>query len=640
MITHTGGLYHTPVGSYQDQHERETLKALGFRFHWGRKKTRGDPKGCNNTCVACEKHLPSKVWWTASHVAAKRFRLDAKAREAMEAAYANEQSSRAEDSTFEAPAPPGLVYYPFQRAAIAYAYRRKRVLFGDAMGIGKTIEAIGWINAVSEDWPRCPSVLVVCPSSLKHNWKLEMRKWLVRPSEPLVIDEQVTSTERPPDHVIVNYERISGDRQQRNLDWLLSRDWDFLLIDEAHKIKNRQTHRAKALLGYRSDVGLIERAGRIAMLTGTPIPNRPKELLPLLDCLAPGMIQPWDFLRRYCGAEQVTFYKKNAQGVAEEHTAWKFDGASNLQELQAMLRSSIMIRRLKRDVLTELPEKTRQLIPIPREMGGSALQALDDAIVFAQRMAQLRADAILAEGDEDAYETAVVALRQAEDLELANMAAERRDIGLAKLPFANDYLQELLDGSDHKLVVFGHHQAVLERLSDRFDGESVLLYGPTPAAARAQAIERFNEDPAVRLFIGSIGAAGVGLTLTASSHVVFVEGSWVPADEEQAEDRVHRIGQRRAVLIQRLVFDDSIDAYMAERVVQKREVLKGALDASQKKRPVTEEEICEARRILSDLGSMDIKQHHRIAVSRLTEMTLEARQVAIVRRIGALYNVR
>jgi hypothetical protein len=159
------------------------------------------------------------------------------------------------------------------------------------------------------------------------------------------------------------------------------------------------------------------------------------------------------------------------------------------------------------------------------------------------------------------------------------MSKVRKEVAVAKLPKVIEHLEGMLEKGIEKIVVFGHHHDVCNPLFEHFGDSAVLLTGQvTSITKRQEAVDRFQTDPTVKVFIGSIGAAGVGHTLTASSNVVFAELDWVPANLTQAEDRTHRIGQKNSVLIQHLVTDGSIDARMAQMCVDKQDVADAALD--------------------------------------------------------------
>jgi len=477
------------------------------------------------------------------------------------------EASRAQDATIEVAAPEGLAYLAFQRAGIAYALARPAVLFGDEMGLGKTIQAIGILNAS----PEAERVLVICPASLKLNWAREIGKWATK-SRPVFV---VNGKEPPADArgiVVINYDVL-----HKHIAFLRSVTWDILICDEAHYLKNRDARRTQLVTGCRETRKTAAvpalRAKRRVLLTGTPITNRPSELFSLINFLDP---QAWpnffSYAKRYCGAFKSQW-------------GWDFSGASNLPELQERLRASILVRRLKKDVLTELPAKRRQVIEMPAPAGADAairteLEAYESR---AERLAALQARVELAKATDDPEEhrQAVQALREGVTALFAEMSRLRHATAVAKIPAVIDFVRDAVEASG-KVVLFAHHKDVVSAIAEAFGNEAVILVGDTPQQARQAAVDAFQNDTSVKLFIGSLTAAGVGITLTAASHVIFAELDWVPGNVSQAEDRCHRIGQTDSVLVQHLVLEGSLDATMAQRIVDKQDVIDRALDVNGK----------------------------------------------------------
>lgn len=540
-LTMIDGMF-VALGTYA---ERDIPKAAGFRWDPARKR-----------------------WWTGEpSIAARLARYaDETAASHLTAARAAIAASRASAADLDVPAPDGLSYRPFQLAGIAYAVARPAALIGDEMGLGKTIQAIGVINAD----PSIRAVLVLCPATPRLNWERELERWLVRP-----LSVAIATANRWPDTdvVIVNY-----DIADRLRDHLRARTWDLVIADEAHYLKNPKAQRTRAVLGHDArpskgdpgDPGI--RARRKLALTGTPAVNRPIELWTILHWLDP---ERWRnmfaYAQRYCGAYQSRF-------------GWDFSGASHLDELQDRLRSTVMVRRLKRDVLAELPAKTRQIIAVPANGANDVVQA--ESAAYAEhedRLNELRAQAELAKAgdDEDAYRLAVERLRTATRAAFADLSRRRHETAMAKVPVVVAHIRDALEGGSPKIVVFAHHHDVVAALAEALgEYQPVVLTGETAMADRQASVDRFQSDPACRVFIGSITAAGVAITLTASSHVVFAELDWVPGNMSQAEDRVHRIGQTEPVLVQHVVLDGSLDARMARVLLAKQEVLDRALDRS------------------------------------------------------------
>jgi SWI/SNF-related matrix-associated actin-dependent regulator 1 of chromatin subfamily A len=513
-----------------------------------------------------------KCWWTDKPEVAEKLAqgdaaavaaINAERQAAHERAQRAVDASRATDAAIDLPVPEGLAYKPYQRAGIAFALDRPHVLFGDEMGLGKTIQAVGVINAD----PSIKSVLIVCPAGIKLNWAREVRKWLVRPMSVGL----ATSAGLPEaDVVIVNYDILL-----KLADAVRARAWDMACLDECHYAKNKKAQRTQALFG-KWDKGArrwaIEplKPRRWIAMTGTPILNRPSELWTLVHAFdRNGLGKNWmDFHVRYCAGQHGEY-------------GFQADGASNLAELNTKLRSSFMVRRLKKDVLTDLPPKVRQVIVLEPTAKALALIKRESALV--ERVTKARTLVGAASADENAYQAAVKALEDATDAAFAEMSAIRHEIALAKLPQVIEHVRDVLEGGVEKVVVWAHHRDVVEGLRDALaEFAPVAIYGDmTPAQAQG-AVDHFQDVATCRVAVCSIKKAGVGFTMTAASHEVFAERDWTPGWVNQAEDRCHRIGQRESVLIQHIVLDGSLDAGMTQMMVAKQEVADAALDGEGK----------------------------------------------------------
>ena len=334
--------------------------------------------------AGCRWNPDRKTWWTdRAEVAAKLAQGDA-ARSWLQinaeraAKHAREQAaiqaSRAATADIAVPAPQGLTYLGYQLAGVAYAQSREATLIADEMGLGKTIQALGVINVEKT----IANVLVVCPASLKLNWKREATKWLTRPLKISIAN----GTFSPGGMVIVNYEQVKKYRSQID-----AVQWDLLIVDEAHYLKNAKADRTASVLGrwHQDPKKLVKpiQARRKLFLTGTPILNRPCELWTLLQAIdKQGLGGNWKaFHTRYCAAYQGRH-------------GWVIDGASHLDELQARLRSGVMIRRMKADVLTELPAKRRSVIAFtPESVEAKAIVAREAQLIGTteDKLTKLRA---------------------------------------------------------------------------------------------------------------------------------------------------------------------------------------------------------------------------------------------------------
>ena len=457
------------------------------------------------------------------------------------------------------PVPEGLAYLDYQRAGIAWAMARPAALIADEMGLGKTIQGIGVINADEE----IRRVLVICPASLKLNWQREMEKWLTRKLR-IGIAAGKFWPGAVVDIVIVNYD-ICAKHAER----IHGEVWDLVIMDEAHYCKNPKAQRTRALLGGGKEKRPEVQARRKIVLTGTPILNRPIEAQPILGFLDKDTFGNFfHFANRYCGAKRGRF-------------GWDFSGATNLDELQQRLRSTVMIRRLKADVLTELPAKRRQVIEIA---GDAHVDLLSQERGIEERhrdmMQSLREALELARVLENkaAYADAVEKLRMGQQAMFTEMAEIRHAVALEKVPYVVEHVSDAVESGP--VVLFAHHRDVVAGLVAglREQGRRVVsLVGGMSDEEKQSAVDDFQSG-AADVFVGNLKAAGVGITLVRSSHVVFCELDWVPANMSQAEDRCHRIGQRDSVLVQHIVLEGSLDQIMAKALVRKQDVADKALD--------------------------------------------------------------
>jgi len=453
-------------------------------------------------------------------------------------------------SNTKIPSPKGLDYYPFQKAGIDYALQRKGTLIADQMGLGKTMQAIGFIN-----YKKLKRILIICPATLKTNWEKELKKWLTFKSTIGIAYSKQPFPNK--NIVIINYDIINKFEDVKN------KTWDLLICDESHYIKNNTAERTRQIVGSnRRGIAPIK-ADHYLFLTGTPILNRPREIWTVANFLHPEEFSNFfSFAHRYCGAYNTGY-------------GWNYNGASNLEELQDRLRSLFMVRRLKSEVLKELPDKIRQVITIP--YSSLATQIDNEKILY------------------DKYKDIIQNIKGMEVYEkenkckstapaLSEISAAREQTALAKVPFVIEHIKESLE-QEEKIVVFAHHHSVVNAIASNFKRtEYVLLTGQTPQKTRELAIRAFQESPTKRLFIGSILAAGVGITLTAASHIIFAELDWVPGNLCQAEDRCHRIGQKDSVFVQHMIAEQSIDSLMIDSIFRKQEIIEKALNKKERRK--------------------------------------------------------
>ena len=434
------------------------------------------------------------------------------------------------------PSPVGLEYLPYQLEGIEFARDRQATLLGDKPGLGKTIQAIGFLNCHTE----MESALVVCPATGLINWRRELDKWLIDPTM---------------DVTVTNYEQLG------RLDF--DRRWDTIILDEAHYIKSQEAQRSLLCKKLQGD--------RRLALTGTPMLNdRPIEMWSLLNWLRPDVFT--ESRRRsyevtYCNAHVATKAIKRRNGTIITKQVWDNQGASNLGQFRQNLRKHLMIRRSAEEVLPDLPPKRRQLIEL-------SSCGLDRELRRQLADANRHMDSI-----EETFGDDVSRLANELRVAWSDMSKLRHDVGMAKAELGLEVIHNALEASG-KVVLFAYHRDVVENLANSLvDYNPVILYGGMSARSKQSSIDSFQNNPKTRVFVGQLEAAGTIITLTAAHHEVFVETDWTPGAIDQAEDRCRRIGQKSFVLAQHLALENSLDARMFKLQERKRKDINKALDA-------------------------------------------------------------
>ncbi len=453
--------------------------------------------------------------------------------------------------------------YPYQREGIEYGLAHRRLLIGDEPGLGKTLQSIGIVSAAGA-WP----CLVICPSSLRINWQREIERFTeVR----ALVLSNATATVWPyllrtgmDRAVVVNYESLgkwfvwdTGKRKGFRLrDVVFTPDirlFKSVIVDESHRVKDpsaRQTIFTK---------GLASGKEWVVLLTGTPVINRPEDLISQLSIM--GRLNEFGgnggFRAKWCVDDGG---RRGRRGRRDRDAK----PAVPLSELSRQLYSTCMIRREKRDVLTDLPEKTRTDLWVE----------IDNRPEYSLAAANLREYLRTYKACTDSE------IRRKMRMEALVRFMELRSIATrGKVSQACDFISTFL-GSGRKLIVFCSLHDVVDKLKSRFP-KALTVTGRDGAAARQGAVDRFQTDPDARLIICSIRAAGVGLTLTAASNVAFVELAWTYADCCQCEDRAHRIGQKENVTCWYLLGAGTVDGVIYGLVNDKRRVAAEILNSGE-----------------------------------------------------------
>jgi hypothetical protein len=454
-----------------------------------------------------------------------------------------ERLSAGEEGTLDVPGVAGELR-PFQAAAVQYARRARRTFLADEPGLGKTVQALATLEADGA-FP----ALVVCPASLRLNWLREAQRWLPgRTAATLGVDDAPGAAEVG----IVSYDvlhRLAGAAAERPPKGLV--------LDESHFVKNASARRTRAA---QEVAGAMDPDALVLLLTGTPVVNRPAELGSQLEIL--------DRIEVAGSARRL----ERVYGQGRE-----------LDFLNRRLRRTCFVRRRKTDVLTQLPDKQRVVVPV--ELGNRREYAgvHDDVARWVRAQAEADAEFLgSVEGLDDAEREAAIAARGREAAQRARRAealVRLNKLSLVaargKLDAANEWIGAFTEAE--KLVVFCRHREIGARLHEAHPGRGAGD-GDLGADRRTEEVARFQQDADCRLIVCSFDAAGVGLTLTAASNVAFVEMGWSPAVHDQAEDRVHRIGQTDAVTAWYLLAAGTIDEQIAAVVDRKRRLVRAVSD--------------------------------------------------------------
>jgi SWI/SNF-related matrix-associated actin-dependent regulator 1 of chromatin subfamily A len=415
---------------------------------------------------------------------------------------------------------------PFQWAAVRYALEARRTFLADEQGLGKTVEALATLEA-DDAFP----AVVICPASMKLTWAREAARWL--PDRSVAIVQGRAGVAPHTDITILNYEIVEAHREV-----LSQRGLKALVADESHYCKNPQAKRTRSVRRLAESV--VDGGLRLA-LTGTPVMNHADELIAQLRVI--GRLGEF--------GSGASFSRQFEGELSEERLHWH-------------LRRSCFVRRLKSEVLPQLPAKRQVVVPVALNNEAEYRLAEDDVIEWLKTqpidLAQLDAK--------------IAATLRAE--RLAQLTALQRLAARGKLAAATSWIHDFLE-SGEPLVVFARHREIQEAVVKRFP-DALHLLGADSVVARQAAIEAFQRPDGPQLIVCATRVAAQGITLTRASNVCFLELEWTPAIHDQAEDRVHRIGQLDSVTAWYLLAADTIDETMARLIQRKRQVVDAVTD--------------------------------------------------------------
>ena len=414
-----------------------------------------------------------------------------------------------------------------QKEAIEKLVGSKRFILADDMGLGKTTSTI--IAALETG---AKKILIICPASLKINWEREIANYSDRSC--YIAEGKKFSTEH--DFVIINYDILKNFHDPKNKEnsLLVKSGFGLVILDEAHMISNAQAQRTKIINNFVKDIK------RVWLLTGTPMTSRPMNYYNLLNIIESPVAQNWmAYAIRYCQGYQFR---------AGNRKVWNVTGASNLEELRDRTSSQIL-RRLKEDVL-DLPDK----IITPVYLRTSSKEYKDLMGEYYEWLENKK--------EESSSLT----------VQFSKLMKVRKVIANEKAKETIEFAQNIID-QGKKVIIFTNFTDTLQTIYNHFGKEAVYLDGSCNKVQRQHAVDQFQDNEKIKVFVGNLKAAGVGLTLTSAEVVIMNDLSFVPAEHAQAEDRAYRYGQKNNVLVYYPIFENTIEGVIYDILNTKKKII-------------------------------------------------------------------
>lgn len=429
--------------------------------------------------------------------------------------------------------------YPYQEEGVRKIEEFGiRALLADEQGLGKTLQSLLVLQRNREE---CLPTVISCPAHLKWNWEREIKVHIGMRAEVLEGTKPPSGGfHRQRDILILNHEIL-----RFWTDHLIALKPKLVILDECQAFSNRTRKRTKAAKT------LCMGAPHVLALSGTPITNRTAEMWPILNMIRPDLYPAfWPYGMEFCRPKR-TFW------------GWDFKGASNLDKLHRQLDKHLMIRRLKKEVLPQLPAKRRSIVPIPLADWEEYEEARDDYLGWIRKHESAR----------------LGAAERAE--QLGRIGNIRQVIGRLKLPAVYSWTKDFLDEGDSKLVLFAYHRKVISELEERFANQCVRVDGSVTGRKRQQAVDKFIRDKRTRLFVGQIRAAGTGWNAKGVSDFAFCELDWTPGWHLQAEDRGHGLFRGKEGIkthSRYLTAGGTFETGMVKALIRKQKTLNSVLD--------------------------------------------------------------
>ena len=430
-----------------------------------------------------------------------------------------------------------------QKEAVQKLVENKKFILADDMGLGKTTSTI--IAALEANSKK---VLIICPATLKINWKREIENY----SDKSIYIAEGKNFSTDADFVIINYDIIKNfhDPKKKDDSEILKANFDLVIVDEAHYIKNGQAQRTKLI----ND--LVKNIDRLWLLSGTPMTSRPMDYFNLLSLVDSPVSKNWmAYAIRYCQG-----YQFNVGG----RKVWNITGASNLDELRERTAGTIL-RRLKENVL-DLPDKI--ITPVYLRLKSKN---------YEEVMGEYY-DWYDKNPDESKSLT----------VQFSKLTKVRQIIADEKISQTIEIAENIIE-QDKKVIIFCNFTDSLNKIIEHFGKSAVKLDGSMSKPERQRSVDEFQDNPKVKVFVGNIKAAAVGITLTAGEAVIFNDLSFLPSDMAQAEDRAYRYGQKNNVLVYYPIFDNTVEGIIYDIVNAKKQVIATVMGDNQTTTDAAEE---------------------------------------------------
>lgn len=435
----------------------------------------------------------------------------------------------------------GRTILEHQKSGIKFLLSRTGAILADDMGLGKSLQSV--ISAIECG---AKKILIVCPSSAKINWQREINYF--QEEDITIISGSRWSHAK---FTIINFDILKNFHTLKDdkndgmppIRDLVNAKFDLCIIDEAHNLRNHKSIRGAIMTELCVDYGIE----KVWLLSGTPVANRPMDFYNLLKLIKSPLVDNWKFyVQRYCEGKQITQTLKNKK----KRKIWLTNGASNLDELSIKTRN-LLLRRMKDEVL-DMPDKIR----VPNYFKMSSKQQLEYDSLWEDYL----------------IERKKLKKKGTIQRDLVELGLLRKYIAMETIPETIALVDEVIE-QGHKVIIFTCFTDELHALAEHYGNNCVIHYGELNEKEKQKSVDKFQMEGGPMVFIGNIISAGVAITLTRSTYVVFNSFDWVPGNSEQAEDRSYRLGQKNNVTVYYNLFEDTIVSKMWHTLNRKKSII-------------------------------------------------------------------